>query len=62
MTNEPRPCPCESGLDSVWILDARGIPLCRACAKCRAARLSTFRPEILTDPNYQCDEPIEEDC
>jgi hypothetical protein len=61
MTNEPRPCPCGSGQDSVWILDARGIPLCRACTQCRSARLSSFRPEVLTDPDYECDEQVEED-
>ena len=26
-----RPCPCGSGKDSYWQLDARGIPLRRTC-------------------------------
>ena len=42
-----------------WIEhDARGIPLARVCDVCRKVKLSKFRPEVLTDPNY---EQIEED-
>lgn len=40
---------------SWWEHDARGIPLCRVCAKCRKAKLARYRPEVLTDSN----EPIE---
>jgi len=57
--NEPRPCPCGSGLDSYWQFDARGIELCRACPKCRKAKLARYRPDVLTDQNYWADEPIE---
>ena len=57
--NEPRPCPCGSGLDSYWQFDARGIELCRACPKCRKEKLARYRPEVLTDSQYQADEPIE---
>lgn len=53
------PCPCGSGLDSHWENDARGIPLCRVCPKCREAKLAQYRPEVLTDLNYEADEPIE---
>lgn len=56
-----RPCPCGSGLPSRWRNDARGIPLARVCEKCEKQKLSGYRPEVLTDPNYYCDEPIEED-
>lgn len=59
--HETRPCPCGSGKSSMWQHDARGIPLCRTCEACHQARLAGFRPEVLTDPNYQCDEQIEED-
>jgi hypothetical protein len=46
---------------SWWANDARGIPLARVCAKCRAAKLSGYRPEVLTNPNYEADEAIEPD-
>jgi hypothetical protein len=47
---------------SWWELDGQGIPLCRVCSLCRAAKLATYRPEILR-PYSQADvdEPIEED-
>jgi hypothetical protein len=54
-----RPCPCGSGLESEWHHDARGIELFRGCAKCSPAKLRRYRPEVLTDPNYEADEPIE---
>lgn len=55
--------PCRShepGDGSWWEYDAQGIALCRVCAKCKAAKLSVYRPEILTgyDQN-DVDEPIE---
>ena len=56
-----RPCPCGSGLESEAEYDARGIYLTRVCDRCRAEKLSHFRPEVLSDPNYEADEPIEED-
>ena len=46
---------------SWWEHDARGIPLCRVCAKCKRRKLAGYRPEVLTDSNYWADEPIEED-
>lgn len=33
---------------SWWEHDARGIPLCRVCAKCEAEKLARYRPEILS--------------
>ena len=54
-----RPCSCGSGLESQEILDARGIYICRVCDQCRDAKLKGYRPEVLTDPNYETDEPIE---
>lgn len=54
-------CNCGSGLGS-WIeYDAKGIPLCRVCDKCREEKLSKYRPEVLTDSNYWTDEPVDED-
>lgn len=56
-----RPCPCGSGQESWWENDARGIPLARVCEKCRAEKLSRYRPDVLTDGQYWADEPIEEE-
>jgi hypothetical protein len=40
--------------------DAQGIYLCRVCDKCREAKLSRYRPEILTGYTQEdVDEPIE---
>lgn len=47
--------------DSWWEYDARGIALARVCKHCRAEKLAKYRPEVLSDPNYHADEPIEED-
>ena len=56
-----RECPCGSGRNSWWENDARGIPLARVCPKCRAEKLAKFRPEVLTNSQYETDEPIEGD-
>lgn len=56
-----RPCPCGSGLDSAWQVDARGIELTRTCLKCHKDKMSHYRPEVLSNPNYWASEPIEED-
>ena len=40
--------------------DAQGIYLCRVCDLCRTAKLSRYRPEILTGyTQADVDEPIE---
>jgi len=52
-------CHCGSGQPSWWENDARGIPLARVCEKCKEEKLSKYRPEVLTDSNYEADEPIE---
>lgn len=46
---------------SWWEYDARGIPLCRVCSKCRPEKLSRYRPEVLNNPNYVANEPIDEE-
>jgi hypothetical protein len=56
-----RPCPCGSGLNSYWNNDARGIPLCRTCDKCHKTKMARYRPEVLTNSQYEADEPIEEE-
>ena len=47
------------GEDSWWEYDARGIPLCKVCDLCEETKLSMYRPEVLNNPNYTADEPIE---
>ena len=54
------PCPCGSGLESEWQCDARGIELCRTCPQCHQAVMSRYRPDVLTHPNYEADEPCEQ--
>lgn len=56
-----RPCNCGSGKNSWWENDARGIPLARVCVECKSEKLRKFRPEVLTNSNYECDETVEED-
>jgi hypothetical protein len=46
---------------SQWRYDARGIELCRTCEMCHAEKMRGYRPEVLTDPHYWCDEQIEPD-
>lgn len=60
-THGARPCPCGSGLMSYWRNDARGIPLCRTCSKCHREKMRGYRREVLTNPNCECDEPIDAD-
>lgn len=47
------------GDGSWWENDARGIPLARVCFGCRRQKLAGFRPEVLTNSNYEANEPIE---
>lgn len=52
-------CPCGSGLYPEAVHDARGIFVAYACERCEKKKLAGYRPEIFTDSNYECDEPIE---
>jgi hypothetical protein len=46
--------------NSWWEHDAQNIPLNRVCDICREAKLSVYRPEILTGyTQADVDEPIE---
>jgi hypothetical protein len=53
-------CSCGSELPKEAQYDARGIFLTYTCEKCEQEKLSQFRPDVLTDPNYWASEPIEE--
>jgi Zn-finger protein len=54
-----RPCPCGSGEPSRWQYDARGIELCRTCKVCHKEKMKGYTTDVLTNSNYQVDEPIE---
>ena len=45
--------------NSWWEYDARGFALARVCDKCRKKVLSKYRPDVLSDPQYEADEEIE---
>lgn len=54
--------PCNHTKDtSWWEYDARGIPLARVCNRCVKDRLAGYRPEVLTDANYDTNEDIDGD-
>lgn len=56
-----RLCPCGSGKPREEARDARGIFLTFVCDACRKRKLAGFRADVLTDPSYPADEPIEGD-
>jgi hypothetical protein len=56
-----RLCPCGSGHSRSDLKDARGIFVTFVCSACRAEKAKRFRPEVLGDSQYDCDEPVEED-
>ena len=41
--------------------DARGLYLCRVCVKCEEQKMRSYRPDVLSDPQYWHDEPLDED-
>ncbi len=51
-------CFCGSDLPRRPAYDARGIFLTNVCDRCEREKLSHFRPDVLTDPNYEHDEPL----
>lgn len=55
---EPHKCDPE---DRFIIYDARNIPCGHACYICEAEKIAKYRPEVMNDPNYECDEFIEDD-
>ena len=52
-------CPCGSGDWPVAQYDARGIFLAYTCDYCHTSKMSGYRPDVLTDPHYWTDEPVE---
>lgn len=52
-------CTCGSGKPGRELYDARGIYAGITCVACK--KEDTLRPEVMTNPNYEADEPIEED-
>jgi len=59
--NDRNLCRCGSGNMRSAHYDARGIFLAFTCAACHADRMKEFRPDVLNDPNYWANEPIEAD-
>jgi len=46
--------------DEGWLeYDARGIPLTFVCEVCVDAKLSQYRNDVLSDPQYIANEPID---
>lgn len=56
-----RTCPCGSGRPRREQHDARGIFLAFTCSACHREKMARYRPEVLQDPAYEADEPIDED-
>lgn len=54
-------CPCGSGEPREAQYDARGIFLTYTCPRCHKRKMAGFRAEVLTNPAYEADEPIEGD-
>jgi hypothetical protein len=55
-------CMCGSGLPRQAQYDARNIFLTYTCQKCHDEKMRKYRADVLTDPNYWHDEPIDEEC
>lgn len=58
---EAKLCPCGSGEYREELHDARGIFCCFYCSKCEEEKKARYRPDVLTDPDYWHDEPIDEE-
>ena len=56
-----RTCPCGSGKYRSENYDARGIFLTFTCEDCHDRKMKEYRPEVLTDANYETSEPIDEE-
>ncbi len=61
MTNS-QTCPrCEKEVYAEARFDARGIYITRCCDECWAEVKKGYREDVLSNPNYECDEPIDEE-
>jgi len=49
---------CDKG-DGWMEYDARGIPLQFVCHECCDVKMAQYRPDVLSNPQYEADEPIE---
>ena len=54
-------CSCGSGQSRYDLTDARGIFCCYVCDICKPSKASRYRIEVLEDPDYDCDEEIDDD-
>ena len=54
-------CPCGSGEPRRPLYDARNIFCTYVCDACEGEKRSHYRADVLNDPNYWHDEPIEGD-
>lgn len=43
------------------LYDARGIFCCYVCPVCEDDKRALWRPEVLTDPNYEAEEAIDDE-
>ena len=51
--DEYKKCNCGSGEPPYATYDARGIFLTYVCDNCKKQKLKRYRPDVLTDPNYE---------
>lgn len=54
-------CRCGSGEPDEAAYDARGIFLAYVCNRCRSAVLGRYRRDVLEDPQYWHDEPLDDE-
>ena len=59
--SSPKPCLCGSGKPRSPQFDARGIFLPFTCDDCHDRKMASYRPDVLTDPFYWTDEPVDDD-
>jgi hypothetical protein len=58
--NRSNLCNCGSGEPKRPACDARGIFVAYVCDACEQEKLSGYRRDVFTNPNYWHDEPIDE--
>ena len=54
-------CLCGSNEPRQSLYDARGIFCCYVCDECKVRKTASYRIEVLEDPNYDHDEPLDDD-
>lgn len=52
-------CSCGSGQERYPLYDARGIFCTYVCGACEAEKRSHYRVDVMEDPSYYANEPIE---